>query len=117
MDGATTKKIKNTNLKHPTHTIPSREEILGVFREAKGPLDSGALARALQVNPEAEGVLTRRLNAMERDGQLRANPAGEYALTDHSSFISGRIGANQVAMIGAPGGTSLRKTARWMCVP
>ncbi|KQZ34558.1 ribonuclease R [Massilia sp. Root1485] len=95
MDGATTKKIKNTNLKHPTHTIPSREEILGVFREAKGPLDSGALARALQVNPEAEGVLTRRLNAMERDGQLRANPAGEYALTDHSSFISGRISAHR----------------------
>jgi ribonuclease R len=82
-------------LKHPTHTIPSREEILGVFRQAQAPLDSGALARALQVNPEAEGVLARRLNAMERDGQLRANPAGEYALTDHSSFISGRISAHR----------------------
>jgi ribonuclease R len=82
-------------LKHPTHTIPSREEILGVFRDAKGPLDSGALARALQVDPESEGVLTRRLNAMERDGQLRANPAGQYALTDHSSFISGRVSAHR----------------------
>jgi ribonuclease R len=82
-------------LKHPTYTIPSREEILGVFRQAQGPLDSGALARALQVNPDAEGVLARRLNAMERDGQLRANPAGEYALTDHSSFISGRISAHR----------------------
>jgi ribonuclease R len=82
-------------LKHPTHTIPSREEILGVFRDAKGPLDSGALARALQVDPEAEGVLTRRLNAMERDGQIRANPAGQYALTDHSSFISGRVSAHR----------------------
>jgi ribonuclease R len=83
------------DLKHPTHTIPSREEILGVFRDAKGPLDSGALARALQVDPEAEGVLTRRLNAMERDGQIRANPAGQYALTDHSSFISGRVSAHR----------------------
>jgi ribonuclease R len=82
-------------LKHPTHTIPSREEILGVFRDAKGPLDSGALARALQVDPESEGVLTRRLNAMERDGQLRANPAGQYALTDHSSFVSGRVSAHR----------------------
>jgi ribonuclease R len=82
-------------LKHPTHTIPSREEILGVFRDAKGPLDSGALVRALQVDPEAEGVLTRRLNAMERDGQLRANPAGQYALTDHSSFVSGRVSAHR----------------------
>jgi ribonuclease R len=82
-------------LKHPTHTIPSREEILGVFRDAKGPLDSGALARALQVDPESEGVLTRRLNAMERDGQLRADPAGQYALTDHSSFVSGRVSAHR----------------------
>jgi ribonuclease R len=82
-------------LKHPTHTIPSREEILGVFRDAKGPLDSSALVRALQVDPEAEGVLTRRLNAMERDGQLRANPAGQFALTDHSSFVSGRVSAHR----------------------
>jgi ribonuclease R len=82
-------------LKQPTYTIPSREEILGVFRDAKGPLDSGALVRALQVDPEAEGVLSRRLNAMERDGQLRANPAGQYALTDHSSFVSGRVSAHR----------------------
>ncbi|MDN4054972.1 ribonuclease R [Massilia sp. YIM B02763] len=82
-------------MKHPTHTIPSREEILGVFRQAKGPLDSGAVARALQVNPEAEGVLARRLNAMERDGQIRSNPAGQFALTDHSSFIAGRVSAHR----------------------
>jgi ribonuclease R len=82
-------------LKHPTYTIPSREEILGVFRQANGPLDSGALVRALQVNPEAEGVLSRRLNAMERDGQIRANPAGQYQLTDHSSFVSGRVTAHR----------------------
>jgi ribonuclease R len=82
-------------LKQPTYTIPSREEILGVFREAGRPLDSGALARTLQVDPEAEGVLTRRLNAMERDGQLRANPAGEFMLTDHSSFVSGRVSAHR----------------------
>jgi ribonuclease R len=82
-------------LKHPTYTIPSREEILGIFRQAGSPLDSGAVARALQVDPEAEGVLTRRLNAMERDGQIRANASGEYQLTDHSSFVSGRISAHR----------------------
>jgi len=82
-------------LKHPTYTIPSREEILGIFRQAGSPLDSGAVARALQVDPEAQGVLTRRLNAMERDGQIRANASGEYQLTDHSSFVSGRVSAHR----------------------
>ncbi|TQK10957.1 RNAse R [Herbaspirillum sp. SJZ107] len=82
-------------MKHPTYTIPSREEILGIFRQAGSPLDSGAVARALQVDPEAEGVLTRRLNAMERDGQIRANASGEYQLTDHSSFVSGRVSAHR----------------------
>jgi ribonuclease R len=32
---------------------------------------------------------------MERDGQIRANPAGQYALTDHSSFVSGRVSAHR----------------------
>jgi len=82
-------------LKQTTYTIPSREEILAIFRQAGSPLDSGAVARALQVDPEAEGVLTRRLNAMERDGQIRANASGEYQLTDHSSFVSGRVSAHR----------------------
>jgi ribonuclease R len=82
-------------LKQPTYTIPSREEILGIFRQAGAPLDSAAVARALEVDPEAEGVLTRRLNAMERDGQIRANPSGEFQLTDHSSFVSGRVSAHR----------------------
>src|SRR5205085_2317097 len=34
------------DLKQPTHTIPSREEILAVFRDAGEALDAQALARA-----------------------------------------------------------------------
>jgi ribonuclease R len=82
-------------LKQPTHTIPSREEILGVFRDASGPLDAPALARALNVKPAAEEVLSRRLNAMERDGQIRADDSGVYKLADQGGFIAGRVSAHR----------------------
>jgi ribonuclease R len=82
-------------LKQPTHTIPSREEILAVFRDQTGPLDFNALARVLKVKPAAQDVLTRRLNAMERDGQLRADISGHYSLMDHSGFVAGRVSAHR----------------------
>jgi len=82
-------------LKQPTHTIPSREEILAVFRSAKGPLAASDLARALKVKPAAQEVLGRRLNAMERDGQIRSDVSGTYQLADQSGFITGRVSAHR----------------------
>ncbi len=86
---------KEYNLKQVTHTIPSREEILAVFRDSGGAMDLKALARVLKVKPAAQDVLTRRLNAMERDGQLRLDITGHYALADHSGFIAGRVSAHR----------------------
>ncbi|WP_370661239.1 ribonuclease R [Massilia oculi] len=88
-------KEKRTDLKQPTHTIPSREEILAVFREADAPLDAAGLARVLKVKPAALEVLGRRLNAMERDGQIRSDRSGTYMLADHSGFIAGRVSAHR----------------------
>ena len=82
-------------MKQPTHTIPSREEILAVFRDAGTPLDAAALARSLKVKPAAQEVLGRRLNAMERDGQIRANGDGAYSLADESGFVAGRVSAHR----------------------
>ncbi|WP_179119121.1 ribonuclease R [Massilia sp. KIM] len=83
-------------MKQPTHTIPSREEILAVFRDAAEPLDAVALARVLKVKPAAQEVLGRRLNAMERDGQIRADrQSGTYMLTDHTGFVAGRVSAHR----------------------
>ncbi|MGZ3184097.1 MAG: ribonuclease R [Telluria sp.] len=78
-----------------SHTIPSREDILGAFRNASAPLDLPALARVLRVKPAAYDVLTRRLAAMERDGQIRMDRNGNFMLLDHSGFISGRINAHR----------------------
>jgi ribonuclease R len=86
---------QKTHLNQPTHTIPSREDILGIFRGASAPLDPQTIARALHVDPEAMDVLTRRLNAMERDGQIRTDRAGKYFLLDHSGFIAGKVSAHR----------------------
>ncbi len=88
-------KNQENDLKQPTHTIPSREDILAVFREANEPLDAGALARALKVKSSAQEVLGRRLNAMERDGQIRSDQAGRYSLADQSAFVAGRVSAHR----------------------
>ncbi|WP_409267666.1 ribonuclease R [Massilia sp. BHUDP2] len=82
-------------MKQPTHTIPSREEILAVFRSAKGPLGASDLARTLKVKPAAQEVLGRRLNAMERDGQIRSDVSGTYLLADQSGFVTGRVSAHR----------------------
>ena len=66
-----------------------------MFRDAGGPIDAPALARALKVKPAAEEVLSRRLNAMERDGQIRSDANGGYALADQSAFIAGRVSAHR----------------------
>ena len=87
--------ITENDLNQPTHTIPSREEILGTFRNANAPLDLTTLAHALKVKPAALDVLTRRLNAMERDGQIRSDKLGSYALADHSGFIAGKVAAHR----------------------
>lgn len=88
-------KNQENDLKQPTHTIPSREEILGIFRDAGTPLDAATLARALRVKPAAQEVLGRRLNAMERDGQLRASADGVYSLANGSDFVAGKVSAHR----------------------
>jgi ribonuclease R len=83
------------HLNQITHTIPSREDILGIFRNASEPLDLQSIARILKVKPAALDVLARRLNAMQRDGQIEADDKGNYALSDHTGFIAGKVSAHR----------------------
>ena len=66
-----------------------------MFRNAGTSLDATTLARALSVKPAAVDVLGRRLNAMERDGQLRSDGNGTWSLADQSGFIAGKISAHR----------------------
>lgn len=77
------------------YTIPSREEILGVLRTSSGAQNVTALAAALGVRAEEMDGLTRRLNAMERDGQVKPDRAGNYKLTHAPGFIEGRVSSHR----------------------
>ena len=53
------------------------------------------LAAALNVKPEEMDGLTRRLNAMERDGQIKPDRGGNYKLTHSPDFIEGRVSSHR----------------------
>ncbi len=77
------------------YPVPSREEILGILRTSTGSHDAAALANTLGVKPEEMEGLTRRLNAMERDGQIKADRQGRYQLAHQTSFIEGRVSGHR----------------------
>jgi ribonuclease R len=78
-----------------SYTIPSREEILGLLRTSTEPQNVAALAAALNVKPDEMDGLTRRLNAMERDGQIKPDRGGIYKLTNSPAFIEGRVSSHR----------------------
>jgi ribonuclease R len=77
------------------YTIPSREEILGILRTANAPHDAESLARLLGVKPDEMDGLMRRLNAMERDGQIKPDRSGNYQLAHSANFIEGRVSGHR----------------------
>lgn len=84
-----------TNIQRPPHFIPTREDILSFLRKASGPISTTALANTLAVTePELDGF-TKRLSAMQRDGQLAFNEQGEIELAHSSAFVIGRASGHR----------------------
>jgi ribonuclease R len=77
------------------YTIPSREEILGILRTATGLQDTSSIAKALDVKQDELDGLTRRLNAMERDGQIKPDRNGHFVLANLANFIEGRVSSHR----------------------
>ncbi|WP_040852068.1 ribonuclease R [Thiorhodospira sibirica] len=72
--------------------IPSREFILEVIAQADGPMQFTPLAQMLELNDEqALEALSRRLRAMERDGQLVCNRKGAWLPVNQADLVRGRV--------------------------
>ena len=72
--------------------IPSREFILDFLEQSIGPLTHEAVCKALELS-DADQVeaMRRRLNAMERDGQLARNRRGGYGTLGKLNLVKGRV--------------------------
>lgn len=73
------------------HPLPSRELILEVMVEAGVPLEEGDLARELDIKRREHEAFTRRLSAMERDGQIMRNRRGDLCVADKLELVRGRV--------------------------
>jgi len=96
-----TKRKKKTTVTDPhaerearkyENPIPSRELILQLLEEAGEPLVWQQVAERLGLDDEESQIaLTRRLRAMERDGQLVRNRRNAYGPLDKMDLVRGRI--------------------------
>ncbi len=72
--------------------IPSREFILDLLTEYGAPLGIASIAEQLNLFEEDDlEALRRRLNAMERDGQLVRNRKNDFCVVNSKDLISGRV--------------------------
>ena len=75
--------------------IISREALIAFLSDAPGPLTVEEISRALKLTaPDRLDALSRRLNAMLRDGQLLMNRRGGFAVAEQLDLIAGVVIAN-----------------------
>ncbi len=71
--------------------IPSRELILEVLTQTGVPMMEAEIAAALEIGEAEADGFTRRLNAMERDGQVMRGRRGAIGLSEKMNLIAGRV--------------------------
>jgi len=75
----------------PAWVLPTRDDILESLRTADAPLTPQELALRLGVPPAHQDGLSRRLAAMERDGQLMPNRKGVLLIASKLDLVPGRV--------------------------
>ena len=71
--------------------LPSREFVLQVLTEQGVPVEQEALCALLQITPEEEELFSRRLRAMERDGQIMRNRKRAICVVDKLDLVKGKV--------------------------
>jgi len=73
------------------HPVPSRELILEVLNEAGVPMDEKDVCRQLDIGKRDREAFSRRIAAMERDGQIMRNRRGDLCVVEKLDLIRGRV--------------------------
>src|SRR5512143_2132143 len=71
--------------------LPSREFILQILAEKGVPVEQDELCSLLQIELDEEELFTRRLRAMERDGQIMRNRKRAICVMDKLDLIKGKV--------------------------
>lgn len=75
--------------------LPSREFIIEFLEELNTPCSPKKMLSGLGLKKSQFEALSRRLAAMERDGQLRCNRKGCYGLLNKLELVTGKIDAHR----------------------
>jgi ribonuclease R len=71
--------------------LPSREWILSVLEDEGVPIEPSRLHELLDIRVEEIEAFERRLNAMEREGQIMRNRTGALCVVEKLGLIRGRV--------------------------
>jgi ribonuclease R len=73
------------------HPLPSREFILQILTEHGAPMVDDDLLDILLIEHEEEDLFSRRLRAMERDGQIMRNRKRAICVMDKLDLVKGKV--------------------------
>jgi ribonuclease R len=73
------------------HPLPSRDWVLEVLQKEGVPVEPQHLLELLDIHEDEENAFMRRLNAMERDGQIMLNRRGALCVVEKLGLIRGRV--------------------------
>lgn len=71
--------------------LPSREFILETMTEQGIPVSVEQLYTLLHITPDEEAIFNRRLNAMEREGQIMRNRKGALCIAEKLHLVAGTV--------------------------
>jgi len=71
--------------------IPSREMVLNTMSEQGAPLSIEQLYILLEISEDEREIFNKRLNAMEREGQIIKNRKGALCIVDKLDLIAGVV--------------------------
>ena len=73
------------------HPLPSREFILQILADQGVPVSADKLAALLEIEDDEMDVFSRRLRAMEREGQIMRNRKDQVCVMDKLDLIKGTV--------------------------
>ncbi len=73
------------------HPLPSREFILQILTEQGAPMIDEELLGMLHIGKDEEDLFSRRLRAMERDGQIMRNRKRAICVVDKLDLTKGKV--------------------------